>query len=98
MMDDSKIRQAARYLVQRYEARASLDIMLQDYAPTTVMDAYKVQDAFLSLLGQDRGVLGGYKIAYTSDEMRRLRGISSPCAGGMLAGHVSQHRLRCPGH
>lgn len=88
MMDDSTIGQAARYLVQRYEARESLDIMLQDYAPTTVVDAYKVQDAFLGLLGQERGVLGGYKIAYTSDEMRRLRGISSPCAGGMFAGTI----------
>jgi len=88
MTDDGNIVQAAQYLAQRYEARESLDIMLQDFAPTTIADAYKVQDAFLSILGQGKGPLGGYKIAYTSAEMRRLRGISSPCAGGMFAGTI----------
>jgi 2-oxo-3-hexenedioate decarboxylase/2-keto-4-pentenoate hydratase len=85
MTDHGKIMQAAQYLAQRYEAKKSLDIMLQDDAPTTIEDAYQVQDAFLNLLGQARGPLGGYKIAYTSDEMRRLRGIRSPCAGGIFA-------------
>ena len=85
MPDDSKIVQSAHYLAQRYAARESMDIMLQEFAPTTIADAYKVQDAFLGLLGRDKGALGGYKIAYTSNEMRRLRGISSPCAGGMFA-------------
>jgi 2-oxo-3-hexenedioate decarboxylase/2-keto-4-pentenoate hydratase len=88
MTDDGKIMQAARYLVQRYQARESLDIMLQDFAPATIEDAYQVQDAFLSLLGQDQGPLGGYKIAYTSDEMRRLRGIRNPCAGGIFAATI----------
>jgi 2-keto-4-pentenoate hydratase len=85
MTDDAKTVLAARYLAQRYAARESLDIMLQDFAPTTIEDAYQVQDAFLGILGQGKGPLGGYKIAYTSDEMRRLRGIRSPCAGGMFA-------------
>jgi 2-keto-4-pentenoate hydratase len=88
MTDDGKIVQAAQYLAQRYEARASLDIMLQDFAPTTIEDAYEVQDAFLGMLGQGKGPLGGYKIAYTSDEMRRLRGIRSPCAGGIFAATI----------
>ena len=88
MSHESIIQQAAQYLAQRYKAREPLDIMLQDFAPTTIADAYRVQDAFLSLLGQDKGRLDGYKIAYTSDEMRRLRGISSPCAGGMFASTI----------
>jgi 2-keto-4-pentenoate hydratase len=88
MTDDGKIMQAARYLAQRYAARESLDIMLQDFAPTTIEDAYKVQDVFLGILGQGKGALGGYKIAYTSDEIRRLTGISSPCAGGIFAATV----------
>ena len=85
MTEPSKIAQAAQYLAQCYEARESMDILLQDFAPTTIADAYKVQDAFLNILGKSRGAIGGYKVAYTSDEMRRLRGISSPCAGGMFA-------------
>lgn len=88
MADESPIQQAAQYLSQRYTARESLDIMTQPYAPTSIADAYRVQDALLQRLGQDKGALGGYKIAYTSDEMRRLRGISSPCAGGMFAGTI----------
>jgi 2-keto-4-pentenoate hydratase len=85
MTDNGKIMQAAQYLAQRYAARESLDIMLQECAPTTIADAYKVQDAFLNMLGKTQGSLGGYKIAYTNDEIRRLRGIHSPCAGGMFA-------------
>lgn len=88
MTGDSNITQAAQYLAQRYEARESLDIMLQDFAPTTIEDAYQVQDAFLGILGKDKGPLGGYKIAYTSFEMQRLRGISGPCAGGIFAGTI----------
>jgi len=88
MTDHRTIVQAAQYLARRYSARESLDIMLQDFAPTTIAEAYKVQDAFLDLLGQSRGALGGYKIAYTSDAMRRLRGIKSPCAGGMFAATI----------
>jgi 2-oxo-3-hexenedioate decarboxylase/2-keto-4-pentenoate hydratase len=85
MTDDGKIMRAAQYLARRYAARESLDIMLQDFAPTTIADAYKVQDAFLGILGQGKGALGGYKIAYTSDEIRRLTGVSNPCAGGIFA-------------
>src|SRR5918912_128336 len=85
MTEPSNIAQAAQYLAQRYEARESMDIMLQDFAPTTITDAYKVQDAFLHMLGTRRGALGGYKVAYTSDEMRRMRG---PCAGGMFASTI----------
>jgi 2-keto-4-pentenoate hydratase len=85
MTEPSNIAQAAQYLAQRYEARESMDILLQDFAPTTIADAYQVQDAFLDILGKSRGPIGGYKVAYTSDEMRRLRGIRSQCAGGMFA-------------
>lgn len=90
MTDNGKIMQAAQYLAQRYAARESMDLMLQEFAPTTIADAYNVQDAFLSLLGQTQGALGGYKIAYTNDEIRRLRGIHSPCAGGMFAGTIQR--------
>jgi 2-oxo-3-hexenedioate decarboxylase/2-keto-4-pentenoate hydratase len=90
MTEDGNIAQAAQYLAQRYEARQPLDIMRQDFAPTTIEAAYQVQDAFLALLGPSRGALGGYKIAYTSAEMRRLRGISSPCAGGMFAATIQE--------
>src|ERR1700730_11252233 len=88
MTEHSNIAQAAQYLAQRYEARESMDIMLQDFAPTTIADAYKVQDAFLNILGKHRGAIGGYKVAYTSDEMRRLRGIRSPGAASMSASPI----------
>ena len=39
MTDDVKTMQAAQYLAQRYAARESLDIMRQDFAPTTIEDA-----------------------------------------------------------
>jgi 2-keto-4-pentenoate hydratase len=88
MTEPSTIAQAAQYLAQRYEARESMDVMLQPFAPTTIADAYHVQDAFLNTLGKSRGAIGGYKVAYTSDEMRRLRSINNPCAGGMFASTI----------
>ena len=48
-MSDSNIMQAATYLAQRYESGEPLDIMLQDFTPTTIEDAYKVQDALLHI-------------------------------------------------
>ncbi len=87
-MANDPISQAAQYLARQYQAKEPLDIMLQDYAPTTIEDAYQVQAQFLDILGQTQGRLGGYKIAYTSAEMRRLRGISGPCAGGMFAATI----------
>jgi 2-keto-4-pentenoate hydratase len=80
----------SRCLTERVEGVSQVLIvceiaMNQDFAPTTIADAYQVQDAFLNILGKSRGAIGGYKVAYTSDEMRRLRGIRTPCAGGMFA-------------
>ena len=89
MTEPSNIAQAAQYLAQRYEARESMDVMLQPFAPTTIADAYQVQEAFLNMLGKSRGAIGGYKVAYTSDEMRRLRGINTQNRHPVPGKHLS---------
>jgi 2-keto-4-pentenoate hydratase len=84
-MSDGNIEKAGLYQAEAYLAGNTLDLMLQDSAPATQEDAYKVQQVFVDRLSQTKGSLGGYKIAYTSAVMREARGISNPCAGVIFA-------------
>jgi 2-keto-4-pentenoate hydratase len=85
LMSDGNIEKAGQYQAKAYLAGNTLDLMLQDIAPTTQEDAYKVQQSFVDSLSKTKGGLGGYKIAYTSAVMREARGVSDPCAGVIFA-------------
>jgi len=84
-MSDPTIERAAGHQADAYLAGRLLDLMAQDFAPTTEADAYEVQRGFIERLAATKGSLGGYKIAYTSAVMRESRGISGPCSGRMFA-------------
>jgi len=84
-MSDSSIQQAGQHQAKAYLGGRSLDLMLQDFAPATQEEAYRVQRAFIDRLSETRGRLGGYKIAYTSAQMRETSGIAAPCSGFMFA-------------
>lgn len=88
-MAEANIEKAGQYQAEAYLAGRSLDLMLQDFAPATVEDAYLVQKAFIDRLSQTKGSLGGYKIAYTSAVMREARGISEPCAAVIFANTIT---------
>jgi len=84
-MSDGNIEKAGQYQAEAYLAGNTLDLMLQDIAPATQEDAYRVQEVFIHSLSHTKGSLGGYKIAYTSAVMREARGIGDPCAGVIFA-------------
>ncbi|ETX00334.1 MAG: hypothetical protein ETSY1_11590 [Candidatus Entotheonella factor] len=84
MSDISHIQQAAAYVSKQYEANEPIDIMVQDFVPRTVEDAYTVQASVLELLHTSRGPVGGYKIASTNPASRQRTGVSGPCASGIF--------------
>jgi 2-keto-4-pentenoate hydratase len=88
MSDESRMKQAAEYVANQYEANNPIDIMVQDFAPRTIEEAYAVQASFLKLLSETKGAVGGYKIASTNPATRQRSGVSGPCAAGIFARHI----------
>jgi 2-keto-4-pentenoate hydratase len=88
MSDESRIQQAAAYVAKQYEASQPIDIMVQDFVPRSIEEAYAVQSAFLKLLSETKGPVGGYKIASTNPATRQRTGVSGPCASGIFDRHI----------
>jgi 2-keto-4-pentenoate hydratase len=88
MVDDRRIKQAAEYVAKQYEAGHPIDIMVQDFVPRTIEEAYAVQAAFLNILAETKGSVGGYKIASTNPASRQRTGVSGPCAAGIFAHQI----------
>ena len=77
--------QAAARLLEAHERRERFAPLPPGLAPRTQAEAYGIQDAFVALRAQKLGAVAGYKIALTSEAMRRFVGVDSPQAGMMLA-------------
>ena len=88
MGDTDRIRKAGEYLAAEYAAERSLDIMLQDFAPKSQVEAYAIQADFQSRMTALRGPAAGYKIAYTNAIMRERSGVDAPCSGRILSNGV----------
>jgi 2-keto-4-pentenoate hydratase len=86
----SDAEQAARYLADRHVARESMDIMLQDFAPQNLGEAYTAQEGYLALLTETKGPIGGYKVGLTNPMMQKMLGVHEPCAGGVFASDIFQ--------
>jgi len=87
-MSQSSIQEAAEYVTKQYGSGQPIDIMVQDFAPQTIEDAYAVQSAFLKQLSSTQGSVGGYKIASTNPAMRERTGVSGPCAAGIFTKQI----------
>jgi 2-keto-4-pentenoate hydratase len=77
-------KQAAQRLLEAHERRERFAPLPAGLSPATAEEAYAIQDAFVALRAQQLGAIVGYKIALTSEEMRRFVGVSQPQAGAML--------------
>lgn len=75
---------AARRLLEAHEKREPFAPLPADLAPRTLAEACAIQDAFVALRAQKLGALAGYKVALTSEAMRRFVGVDTPQAGVML--------------
>jgi 2-keto-4-pentenoate hydratase len=83
-MSAPPFKQAARHLFEAHERRERFAPLPVELAPRTGEEAYAIQDAFVALRAQKLGAIVGYKVALTSEEMRRFVGVSEPQAGAML--------------
>ena len=75
---------AARHLFDAHRRRERFAPLPAELAPTTLEEAYAVQDRFVALRAEDLGAIAGYKIALSSAEMQRFVGVKEPQAGVML--------------
>lgn len=79
--NDSRIAAAAEWLLQAHANRAPFGSFPPHLEPSSLDEAYAIQDAFVALRAEERGAVAGYKIALSSEEMRRLAGLDEPLGG-----------------
>lgn len=82
--EPTRAEQAAQRLFQAHERRERFAPLPEDLAPRTISEAHVIQDAFVARRAQKLGGVAGYKLALTSEEMRRFVGVSEPQTGMML--------------
>ncbi len=88
--------EAAKHLLESHERRERFAPLPPKLAPRTGSEAYAIQDAFVALRAQKLGARAGYKLALTSEEMRRFVGVDTPMAGILLQStlHRATARVR----
>jgi 2-keto-4-pentenoate hydratase len=80
----SKPAETAAWLLRAHEQREPFRPLPSEFSPRTTGEAYAIQEAFVALRATRLGAAVGYKIALSSDAMRRFVGVDSPQAGVML--------------
>src|SRR5689334_17461111 len=85
MVDEDRIQQATRFLLEEHRARRPFTPVPASCAPRTVDEAYTMQDAFSTRLAATQGPVAGYKIALTTPVMQQMAGFHEPVAGSILA-------------
>lgn len=79
--NDYRIAAAARWLLEAHHHRAVFGPFPPELNPSSLDEAYAIQDAFVALRAEQRGAVAGYKIALATPEMRRLAGLDEPLGG-----------------
>ena len=75
---------AAQLLFDAHNRGERFQPLPPELKPSVPEDAYTIQDAFVALRAEKLGGVVGYKIALSSEEMRRFVGVNEPQAGVML--------------
>lgn len=75
MLTDANIDEAAEILMRSRVNRAPLDRLPEEVRPTTLAEAYRIQDAFDRISGES---VVGYKIGAASSASQKLVGASGP--------------------
>ena len=87
---EARIERAVAALWDAETNHRSLTGLPSDARPTSLAEAYAMQDAFVARLGRPVG----YKIAYSNPALQKLVGISSPLFGRLIEGRVSRSPAR----
>lgn len=95
MLNAAAVRRAAELIATARGRGEALTALPTDCRPADAADAYAVQAYGHELARRaGRGARVGWKIGCTTPVMQALVGVDSPCAGGVLADAVFQHRAR----
>jgi 2-keto-4-pentenoate hydratase len=94
MKPPSRIADAARVLFEAHERRERFSALPAGIAPRSTEEAYAIQDAFVALRAKSRGPVTGYKIALSTEAMRKFVGVNEPQAGMMHESTLRQSPAR----
>ncbi|MGA8902395.1 2-keto-4-pentenoate hydratase [Bradyrhizobium sp.] len=87
-MDDTAAQLAAEWLLAEHQAGRRFATFGPPAAPTSISDAYDIQDRYVALLRRRDGEPAGYKVGLTSATMQAFCRIDHPIAGVVLASRV----------
>jgi 2-keto-4-pentenoate hydratase len=87
-MEDIAAHHAADWLLAEHRAGHRFETLSPPAAPSTVAEAYDIQDKYVALLRLETGEPAGYKVGLTSATMQAFCGIDHPIAGVVLASRV----------
>jgi len=86
--EKNSIELAANFLIEERKDRRKYIAIPDRFAPRNSSEAYQIQSLYLSKLSKEWGSIKGYKVALTTDTMRKLVGLSDPISGGILANSI----------
>jgi 2-keto-4-pentenoate hydratase len=89
-MEDVAARRAAQSLLAAHKANLQFKSLGPPDKPSTISDAYDIQDRYVALLRSEHGDAVGFKVGLTSATMQKFCGIDHPIAGVVLASRVHQ--------
>jgi 2-keto-4-pentenoate hydratase len=89
-MEDTAARRAAETLLAEHKANVTFKPLGPPDRPTTISDAYDIQERYAALLREKHGDAVGYKVGLTSAAMQAFCGIDHPIAGVVLASRVHE--------
>lgn len=84
-MGDNKAANAAKQLMDAWEAGEILEKLPADVAPTTEAEATAISDAILANFAHP---IGGWKIGATADAAQKAMGLSQPFVGAIRKANV----------
>ena len=87
-MEDIAARRAAEALLAEHKANVRFRSLGPPDGPTTIPDAYDIQERYVALLRNEHGDAVGYKVGLTSAPMQAFCGIDHPIGGVVLARRV----------
>jgi 2-keto-4-pentenoate hydratase len=86
MADQASITRIARHIFEGHERRRRFERLRGELAPTSMAEAYEVQDEVHRLFREAGwGELAGHKIALTSRAVQELCGVDQPAGGAIFA-------------
>ena len=81
---EPRIEQAGEWLARAHEERRRFGPLPEALAPRSVEEAYAIQAELVGMRAKNLGRVAGYKIALTTDAMRKMTGMGDSVAGDML--------------